>query len=219
VTSVLGIDAAWTRSKPTGVALVSGEPHGAWSVVKVAASYSDFVTQSGSSVVFNSEDPAPGLLSAARAYAPLSPVRIVAVDMPLSHGPITCRRVADQETSRQFGAYCCAVHSPLPHRPGPVAEELRDSFSRSGLSLQVDYPVSASALLEVYPHAALVRLLGLQKRHAYKVARKRKYWPSASPAERNALLVGAFGEILQRAVHWFGPLDGKCPKRLRRNAS
>jgi hypothetical protein len=32
--------------------------------------------------------------------------------MPVAMGPIACRRVADDEISRKFGAKGCSVHSP-----------------------------------------------------------------------------------------------------------
>jgi predicted RNase H-like nuclease len=65
------------------------------------------------------------------------------------------------------------------------------------------------ALLEVYPHPALLRLLGARYRLPYKVGNRRKYWPDAAPDERLARVLQQLDEIrcaLQREIDGV-PLD------------
>lgn len=52
------------------------------------------------------------------------------------------------------------------------------------------------ALLEVYPHPALLRLLDAHYRLPYKVANRRKYWPDATPADRLARVLQRLDAIL-----------------------
>ena len=50
--------------------------------------------------------------------------------------------------------------------------------------------------MEVYPHPALITLIGASYRLPYMVSRSRRYWPDASAGERRANLLGQFEEIL-----------------------
>lgn len=87
MTVVLGIDAAWTTTEPSGVALVASD--GAeWRCVAVAPSYDAFLRlASGASVDWThsrccgSAPDVPALLDTARTLAE-APVDLVAVDMP-----------------------------------------------------------------------------------------------------------------------------------------
>jgi predicted RNase H-like nuclease len=210
VNAILGIDAAWTAARPSGVALLQqrGER---WHCVALAPSYAQFEgLAAGRAVDWQARPPgsAPdlaALLAASRQLLDGDPVQVIAVDMPLSLEPIRGRRAADAAVSRAFAAQGCAVHSPSAERPGALADRLRADAENLGYPLATAAtPVGRTpALLEVYPHPALLRLLGARYRLPYKVANRRKYWPDATPAERLARVRQRLDEIrcaLQRAV-------------------
>lgn len=208
--AVLGIDAAWTRRQPSGVALVAGAGS-AWRCVAVAPSYASFCAYGESgATVWESGPPrgeapdAAALLRACRLLLHGGEVPVVAVDMPLSKDAITRRRAADNEVSRAFGRQKCGVHSPNRLRPGPIGERLRDGFAEEGYELAVrGCPRRPRcALLEVYPHPAVLRLLALSERLRYKATKSSRYWPGAGAAERKTNLIRNYRRIL-RAL----PLD------------
>jgi predicted RNase H-like nuclease len=58
-------------------------------------------------------------------------------------------------------------------------------------------PAPARSLLEVFPHAAVLALLGSGYRVPYKAARAARYWPEASPAERRGRLLRTWRRILR----------------------
>jgi len=193
--AVLGIDAAWTQGEPSGVALIVDDGAG-WRQIRVAPSYEAFVDVcSGRDVDWRARPSAgpcdpTALLSAAADVLGNSAIVVVAVDMPMATAPIAGRRVADDETSRAFGRNGCAVHSPSGTRPGPIGAALHSGFSRHGFSLatRITRAATTPALLEVYPHAALLRLLDVDYRLPYKIAKSNRYWPGAIADERRANL-------------------------------
>lgn len=123
--ALLGVDAAWTRQRPSGVALLSGDDGNGWYCVGLAPSYEAFVDLAGGSPVDWGARPIGGpvdverLLAAARELA-ASSIEVVAIDMPLSALPITGRRAADRYISRRFGGRGASAHSPSAKRPGPL---------------------------------------------------------------------------------------------------
>lgn len=197
--SVLGIDAAWTLTKPSGVALVA-EDAGGWRLVAAESSYQRFLVRAD-----GCQEPAmrpsgaspdvPGLISAAAALAG-RPVDLVAVDMPLALSPIVGRRACDNAVSRYYGARKCGTHTPSALRPGRISDRLREGFHRAGFPLQTT-SLASPGLIEVYPHTALVELAGASERLPYKAARIRQYWPSDSPSERRARLYRQWEEIAE----------------------
>jgi predicted RNase H-like nuclease len=112
------------------------------------------------------------------------------MDMPLSLEPITGRRAADHAVSRAFGNQGCAVHSPSAQRPGPLADEVRARAAALGFPLATaSTPAGACpALIEVYPHPALLHLLPCDYRVPYKVVKTTRYWPDATLPARVARL-------------------------------
>ncbi len=175
---VLGLDAAWTENGTSGVALVqlSG---GKRELLAAAPSYAGFIHAAhGEPVDWNRPRGGvpniPGLLSAAARIGG-DAVNIVAIDMPLATKPITGRRNADNEVSRAFGAVGAAVHSPTPARPGAFGWRMSQALADAGFALatQVGTAGTRPALVETYPLAALVRLLGYKPR--YKTARLSRY--------------------------------------------
>jgi len=208
--AILGIDAAWTATEPSGIALLRGDG-GVWECVVVAPSYASFVSAAKGTAVDWSRTPTSGrpdvgeILDAARKMLSGASVDLVTIDMPVAMSPITCRRGADDAISRAFGGRGCAVHTPSSKRPGPIADLLRAEFAAHGFSLATTDtpPRSHPALVEVFPHTAVLKLLGASYRVPYKIAKAAKYWPSLPPVQRrtNVLtewqkILGALGKVI-----------------------
>jgi len=210
MSTILGIDAAWTSTEPSGIALLRGDG-AVWQCLAVAPSYASFIAAATGTAVEWSTKPAPGLpdvseiLEAATMILGGASVDLVTADMPVATSPITCRRVADDAISRAFGGRGCAVHTPSSQRPGSIADLLRADLAMRGFSLATTAtsPGSHPALVEVFPHTALLKLLGASYRVPYKIAKVAKYWPSLLPAERlrNVLtewhnILAALGQVI-----------------------
>lgn len=191
---MLGIDAAWTTRHPSGVALVGEGPSG-WKLLSCASSYDEFL---GPPVRSEKEvyDPDPSLLIGACVRQSGSPPELVAIDMPLSMAPITGRRVADDLVSRAYGARHCGTHTPSAARPGVIADALRSGFAALGYPLATQSGTSRG-LVEVYPHPALVELIGAPRRLEYKVGKMRRYWPRQTAAERRTNLLSVWSTIIE----------------------
>jgi predicted RNase H-like nuclease len=189
--AVLGIDAAWTETNASGLALAA-ETSAGWELVAVAPSYQSFISDSGGRCV-DSIPKAPDLLEACQNRLG-RPVNIVAIDMPLSNKPIIGRRAADDAVSRAYGGRKCGTHTPSSKRPGKISDNLRKGFALAGYPL-LTTAMSASGLIEVYPHPALIELATAPERLKYKVGKARNYWPSLSPAERRQMLLRSWAEI------------------------
>lgn len=189
---MLGIDAAWTATNPSGVALVVEEQQG-WTLNRVAASYGQFMASGGSR---SGGVPDPALLLATCCRLTGSPPDLVAVDMPLSLLPIIGRRTSDNLVSRAYGGRKAGTHTPSQLRPGPLSDGMLASFAALGYPLQVGPEVSEPGLVEVYPHPALIELTGAALRLPYKLSRVRQYWPEAGSAERRARLFGEWRRIV-----------------------
>ena len=181
---VLGIDAAWTMKNPSGVALIQGRGK-SWNLVAASSSYESFLAFSGTGrgrlgigKTGSEVDPKAMLKKCKELSGGLS-ANVVAVDMPLSEKLITARRVADQLVSKEYGQKWCAVHSPSVVRPGKISVNLTKGFENQSFPLMVSesIPPVTPALIEVYPHVALVELMNLPKRLPYKVSKATKYWP------------------------------------------
>ena len=196
---VLGIDAAWTTHQPSGVALVQRKGSH-WQCKALAPSYDSFLAfASGQpqdpATKARGSEPDPGALLRASQQLTGQPVSCVSVDMPLATTAITGRRAADNIVSSRFGSHGCAVHSPSAERPGAIADRLRGNLASLGCSLHTtSCNRELPALIEVYPHVALLALLGRDYRVPYKVSRSLQYWRSEqlSPAERIARLLQEF---------------------------
>src|SRR5258706_12272244 len=113
--AVLGIDAAWTLTKPSGVALVV-EAGTTWNLVALEPSYQHFHTLAAGDTSLEvrpsgSRPDAKALLASSATLCGV-PVDLVAIDMPLAHGPIRGRRNSDNAVSRAYGARKCGTHTP-----------------------------------------------------------------------------------------------------------
>lgn len=198
--SILGIDTAWTARQPSGVALIEGEP-GAWRVVCAAPSYEAFVASCDGVPVdwtrtrFAGSQPRVAELIGAARRASVGELAVVAVDMPVARVPFESRRAADAAVSRAFARNHCSTHSPSAERPGALGRSLMTQLETHGFPLataQARYSDALPCTIEVYPHPAILRLLGRERRLKYKVSRSRRYWPMASRSERISKLIEAF---------------------------
>ncbi len=199
---ILGIDAAWTAHQPSGIALVQRTNAG-WSCLALAPSYETFFAQASGQVCdaqqkASGSRPDPQALLRTSKQLAEEEVSCVAVDMPLATTPITSRRRADTAISSRFGPRGCAVHSPSAERPGAIADQLRADFAALGYRLLTSGSEQATpALIEVYPHVALLALLNRNYRVPYKVSRSGQYWKAEqfSRSERIERLLDQFREI------------------------
>ena len=217
--SVLGVDAAWTDRRPSGVALIRAGLDGLWDCAALAPSYDSFVELAAGNPVRWQEPtttPGPGpreLLAAAQRLLGGERVTVVSVDMPLSRLDITGRREADNAISRTFGARGCGTHSPSRDRPGKVSTDFHQSLSRLGYGLAVDGPW-ADSLIEVYPAPALLCLLGYSYRIPYKVSRTLRYWPDLGRQERAERIIRNFNGIhegLSKVICGIPPFVPRLP--------
>jgi predicted RNase H-like nuclease len=135
-----------------------------------------------------------------------APPDVIAIDMPLSTRPIVGRRVADNAIASALGRYGLGVHTPTPDRPGPIAELMRAGFEAHGYRLATagsrpsnhrasnPAPMSRS-ILEVFPHAAAIRLLGASYRVPYKLGRAAQYWPDKTTEQRKRAILDKWRAI------------------------
>ena len=186
---VMGLDAAWTVNGSSGVALVDTD-HKVSRVVAVAPGYRSFSQLRRGDLVdwiakpAGGEPPLEELLNTAERLAG-KPVDVIVVDMPLSHAPIIGRRTADSAISQAFGGRGCPTHSPSGERPGRISDTLRNTAERLGYPLMTTSTGPTSkALIETYPHPAILHLTGAPYRVPYKVQKIRKYWPDTPAAGR-----------------------------------
>lgn len=198
VRTVLGIDAAWTLSNPSGVALAREGSEG-WELIAVSPSYLHFLAVADPLLPIpaspsGSIPSAKALLHAAQTITG-QPVSVVAIDMPMSRQPITTRRASDQAISKEYGSRWASTHTPSSTRPGKLSDDLRSDFENNGYPLRTQSG-DTSGLIEVYPHPALIELASADKRLPYKLSKIRSYWPSHSRSERLINLKGQWSDIL-----------------------
>jgi predicted RNase H-like nuclease len=204
LTAILAIDPAWTSDAPSGVALLDGT-EGGWRCLGLAPSYAQFVALANGIPVDWATSPRGSLpeveelLRAAQRLLGKASVDLVTIDMPVSTGAISTRRAADSAISRTFGGRGCGTHSPSAVRPGSISDRLRSEFGRLGYALGTAASPAGimPALIEVYPHPALLVLLNATYRVPYKVSRAGKYWPELTQAARRRKLVGAWFNIFE----------------------
>ena len=138
MTTVLGIDAAWTAREPSGVALVQ-ENRGQWQVLSVQPSYEAFI-QAAENQPFDWKNKSVSgcvpdmkrLLGAAETLAGES-VQVITFDMPISRVPFHTRRAADNEIAKAFAGRWCATHSPTRERPGKLGDNITRFFAGIGI--------------------------------------------------------------------------------------
>ena len=217
-TTILALDAAWTDHNPSGVALVQGRAD-VWRCLAVAPSYDEFLGLArGGRVTWSegvsrgSTPDVPGLLQAAHQIAGTA-VDLVTVDMPIATIEFDARREADRAISREFGARGCSTHSPSSTRPGKLGANLTEAFVAQGFQVATaeTSPAETGRLVEVYPHPALLSLLGRPSRVPYKVAKSKKYWPDRDVGQRVTALLGEFDAIHRAITQVFTSVELPLP--------
>ena len=153
---VLGIDAAWTETGSSGVALLQ-IANGKRSVLEVASSYAGFLTPDidGKRMPGTSPD-VKALLRRAENIAGAK-VDIVAIDMPMARTKFTARRCADNAVSGAFGGSWASTHTPNVARPGLHGERITEAFTSAGYVLATDRSQVAAghAVVEGIPAGGL----------------------------------------------------------------
>jgi predicted RNase H-like nuclease len=144
--------------------------------------------------------PVTSLLDASRRLLNGADVDLVTIDMPVATTVIRGRRACDSAISKEFGARWCSTHTPSTSRPGEMSDSLRTDFDGQRYPLAIKgTPVGTTpALVEVYPHTALLVLMDADRRVPYKIARAGKYWPNLAPAERRLKILRTWQEIHER---------------------
>jgi predicted RNase H-like nuclease len=197
--TILAIDTAWTATEPSGIALLASNAD-TWECLCVAPNYDSFYRcADGSRIDWTngkfrgSKIDVPQLLRAAVTIA-RQDVDLVAIDMPIATVPFSTRRVADAAISTAFGGAGCSAHSPTAVRPGALGAELTKQFRDAGfVLLGTDSEVRTTrAMIEAYPHPALLSLLGAAYRIPYKVGKSTRYWPWQTVRERIGSLLNQF---------------------------
>ena len=217
--TILAIDAAWTASQPSGVALVQQRVNG-WRCVALAPSYQSFMEMAAATSLdwtvtrFPGSEPDTSRLLEAAGELVGTSVDLVTLDMPVARSRFDTRREADRAVSREFSSRWCAAHSPTAARPRLLGARISDALSKAGYELATTATASPGGrqFLEVYPHPALLSLLRRPRRVPYKVSKFRKYWPGESVSGRIQNLLIEFIAIRDALVQVFDGLRLGLPE-------
>jgi predicted RNase H-like nuclease len=212
--AILGIDAAWTPHHPSSIALLRETESRTWECVAIEASYEDFLILGSSGEHDTQDSPVPvsALLKTAKDLAETE-LDLVIADIPLSANQIAGRRCADNKTSAMFGGRGCSAHSPNASRPGPISAEIRQGLEECGFSLAIDQAsLLKRALVETYPHPALLSLMRASYRVPYKVGNSKKYWPDLSQTEKLVRIVEQLEAITAALSLIISGIEIKIPK-------
>ncbi|NUO81794.1 DUF429 domain-containing protein [candidate division KSB1 bacterium] len=207
---ILGIDAAWTVHHPSGVALVELRKRGQPRLLRLGRSYEEFCRAESLQKAHwrkrargTSPDIA-GLLRACEQSTDVPP-QVVALDIPLSHRPITQRRACDNLVTSAYGSRWAGTHSPSAQRPGEISNLLAQQLCAAGYDLKTNdsLPISTAkrSFIESYPHPAIIELLHLPKRLAYKTSRMAQYWPELTPQARRLHLCRNLNTLRDALAH------------------
>lgn len=186
---VLGIDAAWTATNPSGVALAV-KTDGVWCLMAAAASFEEFAAFANIPEVRGSAS----MVDAATRLAGRAP-DLVAVDMPMMDAPIIARRAADNAVNRAYAGRGAGTHSPTVDRPGAVGRALESELLAAGYPLAT-LDIRPPCRIEIYPHPALIELLGAAYRLPYKAGNTGKYWRGSPLIERRQRLYEVWTTII-----------------------
>lgn len=208
---VLGVDAAWTSQKPSGVALLKWAPDSKPVLVRIGRSYDEFCcgeivwenTVKGSTPNFSRivESCLQGNLT----------IDVVALDIPLSPLPINGRREADRAISRKYGRYGASTRSPSPKRPGGISVIIFKQLSDLGFTW-ANEDIETPAFIEVYPHVAIIELFGCDYRFPYKVQKRSRYWPKASSKERTSNIILKLNELRNKLASAVANVEHLLPE-------
>jgi hypothetical protein len=170
---------------------------GTWHCMGVVPRYASFLELAGGVPVDWTARPAGGrpeperLLDAALLDGA---VGTMTVDMSVSLDPFDSRRIADNLVSSASGYCGCGTHTPNKDRPGQLGADVTRSFAERGYEVvgSDSVPGVGRGRVEVYPHPALLVLLGTDYRVKYQAGKARKFWPELTAAECRAEVVGVW---------------------------
>jgi len=211
VTVILGIDAAWTSHGSSGIAVIASEGD-KFRFIAAEPSYSAFI-EKASVKPRTRTDGFPDVAALLKSAHILGggEVDVVAVDMPMSKLEFSTRRKADQRISQVFGRCGAGTHSPSAQRPGVLGRYLSQRFHELGFPLATETVNRSPALIEVYPHPALLRLMNCPMRRMYKVDKSNKYWKNKTVSERIGFLQEEWQNILAALSAEVTAIDLKLP--------
>ena len=196
---VLGIDAAWTENQPSGISLLASKDDEQCKILRLGDSYENFL-EKRQHLTVKPKGSKPEITKIIKNCEALGySVDAIAVDMPLSNELITKRRSCENEISKAYAAKGASVHSPTIDRPGVIALDLIQSLREQGYFLATkNNKVHRKAVLEVYPHTAIIEYLNLDYRYEYKVSKKNSYrnWKSLTKEERNRKLINNLNHLI-----------------------
>lgn len=180
---VIGIDSAWSRDHESGFAVVSVKDENI-SVLKLCSV--NFFT----SCLTDGEHVCSGiqmLQDVFDAY-PESP-KLICADIPLSLDGVASRRECDNNISKLFWQAQCSTHS-VRAAQCPTVEAWNREFCKLG-EICVDskqlsnlFQNNKVAIIETYPHPAILGLLSIPERLQYKVGKRCDYWRGMDPQQR-----------------------------------
>ncbi|NJL04003.1 MAG: DUF429 domain-containing protein [Chloroflexaceae bacterium] len=157
----IGLDLAWSPRNPSGVAVLVADPAG----------------QVGTLRETQLVQPMEAIIAYVVQHAADQPA-IVAVDAPLRVPNEQGRRPAEAELGRIFARYQAGAHPANRQRlsfDGVVrGEQLVQRLAAHGFHESDGHDLAACSathrpIIEVYPHAAMVALFGLERTLKYKV--------------------------------------------------
>lgn len=188
---ILGIDAAWTAHQPSGVALLRARRNAKPKLIALGRSYDEFLTSGPHAKidwrtrVRGCLPPIDALLSHCKKLTGELP-QIVALDIPLAAKPLNGRRPCDNAVTSAYVSRGAGTHTPSALRPGPISKSLFHQLSKAGYAWHTQGKVrrAARVFIETYPHPAIIELMQLRMRLAYKTSRVSQYWPEAKSRTR-----------------------------------
>ncbi len=203
---ILGIDAAWTAPQPSGVALLRARRNAKPDLIALGRSYDEFLSSGAHGKidwrtrVRGCLPPIDLLLSHCKKLTGAFP-RIVALDIPLAAKPLNGRRPCDNAVTSAYVSRGAGTHTPSAVRPGPISKFLFQQLSTAGYQWHTPGNAGKPALvfIETYPHPAIIELMQLPMRLAYKTSRVSQYWPEADSRTRWLRLCKNL-EALRRAL-------------------
>lgn len=184
---ILGIDAAWTAHQPSGVALLRVRKNAKPELIALGRSYDEFLAGGSSAKidwrtrVRGCLPPIGALLSHCQKLTGALP-QIAALDIPLAREPLNGRRPCDNAVTSAYVSRGAGTHTPSALRPGPISKSLFQQLRKAGYEWHTQGKARGAArvFIETYPHPAIIELMQLHMRLAYKTSRVSQYWPEAN---------------------------------------
>ncbi|KAA0227292.1 DUF429 domain-containing protein [candidate division KSB1 bacterium] len=188
---ILGIDAAWTAHQPSGVALLRVRKNAKPELIALGRSYDEFLgSEAHAEIDWRTRvrgclPPIDALLTRCKKLTGELP-QIVALDIPLAAKPLNGRRPCDNAVTSAYVSRGAGTHTPSALRPGPISKSLFQQLCKAGYEWYTHGAAKRAArvFIETYPHPAIIELMQLRMRLAYKTSRLSQYWSEAKSRTR-----------------------------------